>query len=122
MLKCGVSPASCQRPGASSRRHQELLSHNHLNFRRQPSRSTLHHQSTNQPGVNNEYLIRTRDELALTYNDLSVNESHHAAYAFKLMRRVRGAGGAAFGVGPGGGRVAARALICLGCSLRTKPL
>ncbi|KAI8469519.1 MAG: hypothetical protein J3K34DRAFT_423476 [Monoraphidium minutum] len=38
-------------------------------------------------GVNNEYLIRTRDDLALTYNDLSVNESHHLATAFRIMRQ-----------------------------------
>jgi hypothetical protein len=36
------------------------------------------------PGVNNAFLVRTRDPQALTYNDRSVNEMMHASLAFKL--------------------------------------
>lgn len=39
------------------------------------------------PGFNNLYLINSNAELALTYNDASVLESHHAALASKLLLR-----------------------------------
>ncbi|MEW5312657.1 MAG: hypothetical protein WDW38_004274 [Sanguina aurantia] len=37
-------------------------------------------------GLNNDFLVRVGDELAVTYNDVSPMENHHAASAFKLMR------------------------------------
>jgi len=38
------------------------------------------------PGVNNNYLIDTDNEIALNYNDFSVLENMHVSEAFKLMR------------------------------------
>lgn len=37
------------------------------------------------PGVNNAYLIETRDEIAIKYNDVSVLENHHVASTFALI-------------------------------------
>lgn len=37
------------------------------------------------PGVNNGYLVRDLDPLAVTYNDASVLENFHAAEGFKMM-------------------------------------
>ena len=37
-------------------------------------------------GVNNDFLIRSSDPLALMYNDASPMENHHLAAAFMLMR------------------------------------
>jgi len=37
-------------------------------------------------GVNNVFLVETRDPLALMHNDQSVLERHHAAEAFLLMK------------------------------------
>ena len=37
-------------------------------------------------GVNNDFLIKTSDPLALLYNDSSPMENHHVAAAFLLMR------------------------------------
>ncbi|KAL0486744.1 cAMP phosphodiesterase regA [Acrasis kona] len=39
------------------------------------------------PGVNNNYLIATQDDLALVYNDRSVLENHHATIAFRLLSK-----------------------------------
>ena len=36
------------------------------------------------PGVNNDFLIRTRERQALVYNDKSVNENMHASLAFQI--------------------------------------
>lgn len=50
-------------------------------------------------GVNNDYLIKTHDALALTYNDHSPMENHH------LVRRRRGRwGGRGRRIGVNGGR------------------
>ena len=37
------------------------------------------------PGKTNGYLIATKDPLAVLYNDRSVLENHHMAYAWKLL-------------------------------------
>lgn len=39
------------------------------------------------PGVNNAYLVATRSDLAIRYNDASVLENHHAAVGGALMRK-----------------------------------
>jgi hypothetical protein len=36
-------------------------------------------------GVTNDYLISTRDNLALTHNDRSPHENHHASAAFYVL-------------------------------------
>ena len=70
-----------------------------------PKRSSPPPPTTNPPpaGLNNEHLVKTRDELALLYNDSSVNESHHVATAFRMMREVRRGEGAFACVQGGGG-------------------
>ena len=40
-------------------------------------------------GVNNDFLIQTRDKLAVTYNDISPLENHHLAAAARLMSETR---------------------------------
>ena len=37
------------------------------------------------PGLNNNYLIRTKDDLAIKYNDLSVLENYHVSEAFNII-------------------------------------
>jgi hypothetical protein len=44
---------------------------------------------TDHPGVNNLYLVATRDKLALRYNDKSVLENHHIAVAFNTMLKSK---------------------------------
>ncbi|CAF3441032.1 unnamed protein product [Rotaria sp. Silwood1] len=41
------------------------------------------------PGLNNGYLVKTKNDLALIYNDFSVLENHHASSIFKLLRDKR---------------------------------
>jgi hypothetical protein len=36
-------------------------------------------------GVNNDFLVKTLDPLALLYNDRSPMENHHVASAFQLL-------------------------------------
>ena len=38
------------------------------------------------PGFNNNYLITIMDDLAITYNDISVLENYHVSSAFKIMK------------------------------------
>jgi len=38
------------------------------------------------PGVSNAFLINTRDELALVYNDSSILENHHAACLYSMLK------------------------------------
>ncbi|CAF3176609.1 unnamed protein product [Rotaria socialis] len=41
------------------------------------------------PGLNNGYLVKTKNDLAIIYNDFSVLENHHASSIFKLLRDKR---------------------------------
>merc|ERR1719265_12671 len=38
-------------------------------------------------GLNNTFLVKSNDEWALRYNDQHVNEHHHVASAFLVLRR-----------------------------------
>ena len=40
------------------------------------------------PGVNQQFLVQTRDELAMTYNDNSVLENMHCAKLYAIMRQA----------------------------------
>ena len=42
------------------------------------------------PGVNNNFLIKTRDMLAILYNDASPNENHHVAGAYSVVMSSSG--------------------------------
>ena len=42
------------------------------------------------PGVNNIFLVESRNELAFRYNDVSVLENHHVATAFKILNAENG--------------------------------
>lgn len=39
------------------------------------------------PGINNQFHVASKHELALLYNDRSVLENYHAAYAFRLLMK-----------------------------------
>lgn len=41
---------------------------------------------TDHPGLNNGFLVNSKDEMALLYNDQSVLENHHVAQTFMLLR------------------------------------
>ena len=45
--------------------------------------SVIH--DVDHPGVNNPFLIKSRDRNAILYNDSHVNENHHLAVAFQLL-------------------------------------
>jgi cAMP-specific phosphodiesterase 4 len=57
------------------------------------------------PGVNNAFLVNTRDPLATVYNDSSVLENAHVAGLYSLIRtrQLRDGGGGVGGVGGFGG-------------------
>lgn len=38
------------------------------------------------PGFNNVYLMETKDDIAIRYNDVSVLENHHVASTFSLLK------------------------------------
>jgi hypothetical protein len=38
------------------------------------------------PGLSNGFLVNSKDEMALLYNDQSVLENHHVAQTFMLLR------------------------------------
>ena len=41
------------------------------------------------PGLNNNYLIKTKDDLAIKYNDISVLENYHVSEAFNIMLKKK---------------------------------
>ena len=42
------------------------------------------------PGLNNNYLIKTKDDLAVRYNDISVLENYHVSEAFNIILKKPG--------------------------------
>ena len=42
------------------------------------------------PGLNNNYLIKTKDDLAIKYNDISVLENYHVSEAFNIILKKPG--------------------------------
>ena len=38
------------------------------------------------PGVNNVFMMESRADLAIRYNDVSVLENHHAASSFEVLK------------------------------------
>jgi len=38
------------------------------------------------PGLNNNFLEKSRHPLAIKYNDISILENHHIAASFKIMQ------------------------------------
>ena len=42
------------------------------------------------PGLNNNYLIRTKDDLAIKYNDVSVLENYHVSESFNIILKKPG--------------------------------
>ena len=41
------------------------------------------------PGLNNNYLIKTKDDLAIKYNDISVLENYHVSEAFNIILKKK---------------------------------
>ncbi|KAJ3121466.1 cAMP-specific 3',5'-cyclic phosphodiesterase 4D [Nowakowskiella sp. JEL0407] len=41
------------------------------------------------PGLNNQFLVKSRDELAVLYSDVSVNEYHHIAHIFQTSSKSK---------------------------------
>jgi len=44
-----------------------------------------------QQGVNNAYMVKTRNRLSLLYSDVSINENHHCSHVFLLTRDTQDA-------------------------------
>jgi hypothetical protein len=41
------------------------------------------------PGVNNVYIMETKDDIAIRYNDVSVLENHHVASTFAILKQEK---------------------------------
>ena len=44
----------------------------------------------NHPGMNNMYLCKTKDDLAILYNDVSVLENMHISLLYQIISRNKG--------------------------------